>query len=257
MASEGKRPLTSLRCQGLRKSFGGVCVLRDLSVTFPPSGVVALVGPNGAGKTTLLNILTGFLKPDAGQCFYGKIETTSLSPHRIVQLGISRTFQEVRLIQELSVLENVALGFRSQQGETLLGSLCQPRKGQAASRTYRNARRLLREVELDTSAGKLAGQLSYGQQKLLSLASCLSTEPTVLLLDEPVSGVQPSLKSKIGTLLRKLSDADHSVVVVEHDLGFVRELASVVIVMDQGQILAEGCPSEALERTEVLEAYIG
>lgn len=249
--------MDTLRCDGLRKFFDGVCALADVGVQFPTSGISAIIGPNGAGKTTLLNVLTGFLRPDAGQWFLGEQEMTRLAPDRISRLGVARTFQDLRLILQVSLLENVLLARPRQRGETLLGALL--RIGVAAEevRNREEAERLLKFVGLADKGSGLAGELSYGEQKLLTLACCLATEARILLLDEPVAGVHPEMAAKILGLLRRLRDEGKVVIFVEHDIGAVRQVADHVIVMDQGKIIAQGPPRDVLERPEIMEAYLG
>jgi ABC-type branched-subunit amino acid transport system ATPase component len=245
-----------LTCQGLVKSFDGICALNHLDLKLPPSGIVAIIGPNGAGKTTLINVLTGFLHPDIGTCFLGPREITRLAPHQVSQLGIARTFQDLRLIGRASLVENIMLACRHQRGEALLGALF--RFGVAKQETLNRQRAmdLLALVGLADKAHQLAGQLSYGQQKLLTLACCLATEARILLLDEPVAGVHPEMISRILNLLRKLRDENKLIVFIEHDMSAVREAAEVVIVMDHGKLIAQGDPTEVLERPEILEAYL-
>jgi len=249
--------MQSLRCQGLFKLFDGVRALAGVGLQFPSSGIVAVIGPNGAGKTTLLNVLTGFLRPDAGRCFLGDRETTHLAPHRIAQLGVARTFQDLRLISQVSTLENILLARPRQRGETLLGALFRVGVAAEEARNREEAMRLLRFVGLEENAAELAGELSYGQQKLLTLACCLATKARILLLDEPVAGVHPEMVSHILGLLRQLRDDGKLVVFIEHDIASVRQIADLVIVMDEGKIIAQGPPGEVLGRPEIMEAYLG
>jgi ABC-type branched-subunit amino acid transport system ATPase component len=247
----------NLRCEHLSKSFDGTRALADLSLTFPASGIVAIIGPNGAGKTTLINVLTGFLKPDAGRYFLDERELSCLPAHRIAQLGITRTFQDLRLISQVSVVENVLLARPNQKGERLLSALL--RNGVAAeeNQNHDEALRWLKFVGLDGVTNQLAGELSYGQQKLLTLACCLAAEAKILLLDEPVAGVHPNMVERILGLLRQLRETGKLVVFIEHDIASVRQVADLVIVMDEGKIIAQGKPSEVLERPEIIEAYVG
>ena len=245
-----------LRCEGLRKSFDGTVALQDVTLEFPPFGVIGIIGPNGAGKTTLVNVLTGFLRAEHGKALFDGTELTKLAPHRIARLGIARTFQELRLIQQVTVLENVMLARPNQKGERLWNALFGV--GFAAEETGNRAEALrwLRFVGLDVNASDDAGELSYGQQKLLTLACCLATGARVLFLDEPVAGVHPELVGKILALLRDLKAMGKLVVFIEHDIASVRKVADMVIVMDEGRIIAQGSPREVLEKPEILEAYV-
>ncbi|MCK4343173.1 MAG: ABC transporter ATP-binding protein [Phycisphaerae bacterium] len=249
--------IESLRCESLRKSFGGVRALDGLSVQFDTDGIVAIIGPNGAGKTTLLNVLTGFLPADGGQCYCGDRDITRLAPHRIARLGIARTFQDLRLIQQVPVVENVMLARPHQRGEKLLSALLRFGVAEEERRNREEAMRLLEFVELTADAAKPAGELSYGQQKLLTIACCVATEARMLLLDEPVAGVHPEMVTQILGLLGQLRNEGKLVVFIEHDIAAVRQAADVVIVMDEGKVIAQGPPSEVLERPEIMEAYVG
>jgi ABC-type branched-subunit amino acid transport system ATPase component len=246
-----------LRCDNLSKSFDGTRALAGVSLEFPTSGIVAIIGPNGAGKTTLVNVLTGFVHADSGRSFLGEQELTRLPPHRIAQLGIARTFQDLRLISQVSVLENVLLARPNQKGEWLLAALfCNGVAAEEAG-NREEALRWLKFVGLDGATNELAGQLSYGQQKLLSLACCLATDAGILLLDEPVAGVHPDMVSKILSLLGQLRESGKRIIFIEHDITAVRQVADSVIVMDEGKIIAEGKPNEVLEKPEIIEAYVG
>ena len=247
----------TLRCDRLSKSFDGVNALEKVDVCFPTSGIVAIIGPNGAGKTTLLNVVTGFLRPEVGRCLFGKHEITRLPPHGIARLGIARTFQDLRLIRHISVLDNVMLARPNQRGERLLPALLRFGVAAEETRNREEAMRILRFVGLEEKASDPAGELSYGQQKLLTFGCCLATEACVLWLDEPVAGVHPEMVEHILGLLRRLRDDGKLIVFIEHDIAAVRQVADVVIVMDNGQVIAQGSPSEVLDRPEIMEAYVG
>lgn len=249
--------MNTLRCENIRKAFDGVVALDGIDLSFPLAGIVAIIGPNGAGKTTLLSIITGFLRPDAGKVILGQQEISRQSPNRVAHLGISRTFQDLRLIRRMSVLENVMLARPGQRGEGLFQGLF--RFGVAAEETKNRQASLaiLEFVGLEKRAQELAGELSYGQQKLLALAVCLATEATVLLLDEPVAGVHTEMAHKIASLLLDLKRKGKLVVFIEHDMDMVRDTADWVIVMDEGRIIAQGPPAEVLQQPSIMEAYIG
>lgn len=248
--------MTSLRCEALSKSFDGVCALADLSLELPASGIVAIIGPNGAGKTTLLNVVTGFLRPEHGRVFLGDRDVTHLPAHRIARMGIARTFQDLRLISQVSVLENVMLARPNQKGERLLSALFRFGVAEEEARNREEAMRWLKFAGLDVAINELAGELSYGQQKLLTLACCLATDARILFLDEPVAGVHPEMVEKILGLLRQLRDMGKLIVFIEHDIVSVRQVADSVVVMDDGKIIAQGKPSDVLERPEIIEAYV-
>ena len=248
--------METLCSENLGKSFDGVTVLDDVSVRLGPTGIAAIVGPNGAGKTTLLNILTGFIEPDAGQCFVGKQEITRWRAFEVARLGIARTFQELRLIRQISVLDCVMLGCPNQRGDMLLCALLRIGVSREERANRQKAMAILGLVGLAGRASDMAGEQSYGQQKLLSIACCLATEAHIMLFDEPVAGVQPDMVEHILNLLRSLRDTGKLIVFIEHDLAAVRKVADNLIVMDHGCIIAQGAPAEVLERREIMEAYI-
>lgn len=249
--------MNTLRCDRLRKSFSGVCALADIRLQFPQSGITAIVGPNGAGKTTLINIMTGFLRPDSGRCFLGEREITRLAPHRIARLGVARTFQDLRLIQQISVLENALLACPNQKGEHLIKALLRLDVRTVETKNRVKVEQILKFVGLEDNALGLARELSYGQQKLLTLTCCLATEARILILDEPIAGVHPVMAVRILDLLRQLREQGKQIIFIEHDLGAVRQLADQIIVMDAGKVIAQGQPGEILKQREILEAYLG
>jgi len=245
-----------LRCENLRKSYGGVRALSDVSITFPPAGCIAIIGPNGAGKSTLLDIITGFTCPDSGSCFLGNDGISSLRPDQIVGRGITRTFQQVRLISRLSVIENVMLALPNQTGESLWRALIGTGLHSEEAQNFRRSRALLDNVELTEYADTPAGALSYGQQKLLSVTCCIAASGAILLLDEPFAGVNPALAEQISQLIRAIAHEEKLVIFVEHDMEMVRRTADEVMVMDSGKLVARGAPEELLNRREILEAYL-
>jgi len=249
--------MLTLRCQALSKSFGPIKALCDVTLDFPHSGITAIIGSNGAGKTTLINVLSGFLKADAGCCFVNGKDTTHFPPYRLVALGLARTFQDLRLIPSVSALENVMLACSRQSSEKIGPALLRLRLRRDEMRNRENAFRWLRFVGLEMAALNLASELSYGQQKLLVLASCLATEARIVLLDEPVTGIHPEMVFRLSELLRILAGQGRMIVFVEHDIASVRSLADHLIVMDSGRVVAQGQSEEVLKRPEVMEAYLG
>ena len=248
-----KRP--GLSCRRLSKAFGGSKVVADLTVDFPLSRVTAIIGPNGAGKTTLLNMISGFVRPDAGEITFRGRNITRLAPHEIARLGISRMFQELRIIHRVSVIENVVLAAEEPKSERLLPALLCPARDHERQR-YEQAREILNDVGLSEEAGAPAGALSYGQRKLLTLACCIATQPRLFLLDEPFAGLHPDAVHHIAGVLRRLTLETRTIVFVEHDLAAVRQLAEYLVVMDNGRVIADGVPEEVLVREEILRAYV-
>lgn len=247
-----------LQIRNLSKSFDGVQAVRDVSLSIRQERITSLIGPNGAGKTTLFNITTGFLKADHGSVRFKDRALTKLAPWKISQLGIVRTFQNLRLFRKLTALENVLLGIRNQHGEQVLHALL--RFSQLSPEHKRNLQRadeLLDFVGLSTHRHELADNLSYGQQKLLSIACCLAVDPDLLLLDEPVSGVQPEMIRKIEALIRELvSKHKKTVFLIEHDIEFVLRISDTVVVMDDGRKILENKPETIQTKPEILEAYL-
>lgn len=245
------------RCESLSKSFDGIRALDGVTLSLPSSGITAIIGPNGAGKTTLFNVFNGFLRPDRGRCFLGETETTRRAPHRIARLGVARTFQDLRLISLVSVLDNVLTACPKQRGERLLPALTRAGVKKEEATNEVKAMELLRFVGLEEKAQTPAGELSYGQQKLLTLAVCLATEAWILLLDEPVAGVAPAMVEQILDRLRKLREKGKMILFIEHDIEAVRQIADHVIVMDDGKIVTKGPPADVLVKPEIMETYLG
>jgi ABC-type branched-subunit amino acid transport system ATPase component len=248
--------MLNLRCENISKTFNGVDALQAVSIDFPKSEIAAIIGPNGAGKTTLLNVFSGFIAPETGCCLLDEQEITHLPPYRIARSGISRTFQDLRLIGRLSARENVMLACPQQRGENILQALFSFSSVPEETHTREKASALLHYVGIEGVAAKRAEELSYGQQKLLTIACCLAMEASILLLDEPVAGVHPELRSQILSLLQELQNEDKLIVFIEHDIEAVQEIADTVIVMDTGSVIARGKPDSVLERQDILEAYL-
>jgi len=245
-----------LRVHNLRKTFGSVVALDHVSISFPSRGCFAVIGPNGSGKTTLLNVLTGFVRADAGRCTYRNINLNRLLPHKIARKGIARTFQEVRLVRHVSCLDNLLLARRAELGKTVFRAIFSFTAENERAGKF-EASTLLHSVGLGEKASELAGELSYGEQKLLSLLCVQIARPEVALFDEPFSGLHPMMIAIVEEQLKKLSDGGCLVGFIEHDMGAVSRLADHVIVMSNGKVLAEGATGPTLSRSDVLEAYIG
>jgi len=243
-------------CEKLSKTFEGVAALVDVELRFPESGVVAVMGPNGAGKTTLFNIMSGWQRPDSGRCTFGARNLAKLAPYQVARLGVARTFQDLRFIKEVSVLENVLLARPKQRGESLFRAIFGIGIADAERQNQELATNILTLVGLQDKIGSRADEISYGEQKLLTLACCVASEASVLLLDEPVAGVHPGMVRPISSLLLSLKAQGKLVVLIEHDIEIIRDLADQVIVMDSGRVIAVGGPHDVLGRPEILKAYI-
>jgi ABC-type branched-subunit amino acid transport system ATPase component len=240
----------------LEKKFDGVPALAGLTLQLPPSGITALIGPNGAGKTTLINVLTGFEKPDSGCWYFGGRDVSALPPHEIARLGVARTFQDLRLIREMSALENVMLARPRQEGEKFWRALVGARACREEVRCREAGLAVLQRVGLVRVAGERAGDLSYGQQKLLALACCVATDARLLLLDEPIAGLDPKAASDVVDIIQRLREEGKVVIFVEHDIASVHQLADEVVVMGDGRVIAQGPASEILAKPEIMETYL-
>jgi ABC-type branched-subunit amino acid transport system ATPase component len=247
-----------LEVEGLSKSFGGLKALTRLSCSVAPSEIVGVIGPNGSGKTTFFNIITGFLSPDGGRAAFRGRDLLTQPAWMTANSGLARTFQIVRLVRRLSVLENVLLAFRQSPGENLLNVFFRPGACAARERTNRaTAISLLEYVGLADRQRDAAEALSYGQQKLLSLTCCLASGADLFLLDEPVSGVAPEMIERISAVLRDLPNKGKSVLLIEHNVDVVMNLCSRVIFMDAGTKVCEGTPVEVRNNPKVIEACLG
>ena len=247
-----------LEARGVSKSFGGVRAVRDISLAIPEKSVFALIGPNGAGKSTLLNLLSGIYQPDAGALSFAGADLIGLPAHARVRLGIARTFQKIRLFKQLTVLENVLAGFHIHH-EIPAWQYVVPgaAAGRDRSRCRAEAEELLAFVGLAARAGERAGALPYGQQRMLEIARSLATRPRLFMLDEPAAGLNGA---EVAFLLQRLEDIGRrgiTVVVVEHNMDLVMNVAQRVFVMDYGEHLFEGTPREVQANPRVIEAYLG
>ncbi len=247
-----------LNAKNLEKHFNGIKALDDFSTSIQKDEILGLIGPNGAGKTTLFNVLTGFIPPDNGNIILNKKDITNVAPYKIANLGVSRTFQNLRLIQQISVLDNVLLSFRDQPGEKLRNVFFRWKKSKAQENINRKeALELLEQTGLRQKANDPAEDLSCGQQKLLSLVCCLAAKSDLLLLDEPVAGIAPAMIEKILEIIKKLRAQGKSVIIIEHNMDVIMEICDRVIFMDMGKKICEGTPEEVRNDPRVIEAFVG
>jgi branched-chain amino acid transport system ATP-binding protein len=249
---------TLLRGDGLSKRFGGVQAVQDVSLEVKGGEIFAIIGPNGAGKSTLLNLLSGTLQPDQGRLALRGTELIGLPAYRRARLGLARTFQKIRLFKQLSVLDNVQVGFHNHHRIPAWQYVLPGRRRRADEARFRaEAMALLEFVGLADKAGQRAGALAYGQQRMLEIARALATEPRLFLLDEPAAGLNPAaVEFFVGRLL-ELQRRGMTLVVVEHNMDLVMSLAHNVLVMDHGQPLFAGTPKDVRANPAVISAYLG
>ena len=229
-----------LAVDGVRKSFGGVAAVAGVSFTLEAGRIYGLIGPNGSGKTTLFNCITGLERIDGGQVHFKGARIDGLKPSRVARRGIGRTFQMIRVFPELTALENLLVVTRG-----------------AREAAERRGRELLEFVKLERLAGEFAGNLSYGQQKLVEFVRVLMTDPTLILLDEPAAGVNRTLLNDLLAAVARLRDEGRTILLVEHDMKVVMGLCETVFVLDHGEKIAEGPPGLIQADERVIEAYFG
>jgi ABC-type branched-subunit amino acid transport system ATPase component/ABC-type branched-subunit amino acid transport system permease subunit len=249
-------PNVLLGIEKARKQFGGVIAVNDVSFDVRAREIVALIGPNGAGKSTTFNLITGVLRASGGSLAVHGRKIHNASPQEIVALGISRTFQHVKLVPDMTVLENVAIGTHQRGHAGALASMFRFDRADEAKLLAEAARQIER-VGLADQMNQLAGSLSLGQQRIVEIARALCADPMLLLLDEPAAGLRHMEKQRLATLLRQLRDGGMSVLLVEHDMGFVMDLADRIVVLDFGTKIAEGTPEAIKTNPDVIKAYLG
>ncbi len=241
---------------GIRRSFGGLTAVDVDHLEIPRNKITALIGPNGAGKTTFFNLITGFDEPDEGTWSYNGEPMDNLPPHKVALKGMVRTFQLTKALARLSVIENMKLGAQRQKGENLLIAMLRTWTAQEAEIEERSDA-LLKRFKMDHMREEFAGGLSGGQRKLLEMARALMTDPDLIMLDEPMAGVNPALTQSLLGHVKQLRDEGRTVVFVEHDMDVVRDISDWVVVMAEGSIIAEGTHDEIGKNQQVIDAYLG
>jgi neutral amino acid transport system ATP-binding protein len=251
------KPDAIVSAEGIVRQFGGVTAVDVESVEFQRGAITALIGPNGAGKTTFFNLLTGFDQPSQGVWFFDGQPLKGVPAHKVARLGMVRTFQLTKALTKLSVLENMRLGAQGQRGERFLTSLLRSSWRSEEAEITARADQLLERFQLSQMRDEFAGSLSGGQRKLLEMARALMTDPRLIMLDEPMAGVNPALTQSLLEHVKSLRDEGRSVIFVEHDMDVVHDISDWVVVMAEGRIIAEGHPTDIGANAAVIDAYLG
>lgn len=242
----------------LRKHFGGLVAVDDVSFEVPEGSIVGLIGPNGAGKTTVFNLITGNYKPDSGTVHFDERNITGFATHKIVGLGIARTFQNIRLFPEMSALENVLAGYHSRLKSGVLASMFHiPSQRREEREALECSMRELAFVGLEGQYDNLAKNLSYGNQRLLEIARALAASPRLLILDEPAGGMNDQETQELIELIRGTRQRGISILLIEHDMNLVMKICDHLVVLEYGAVIARGAPDEIKKNPRVIEAYLG
>lgn len=250
---------TLLELSGVTLAFAGNTVLDDVNFAIPSDAIVSLIGPNGAGKTSLFNSITGFYKPQKGRVMFAGQDMLKLKPHQVTQAGIARTFQNVRLFREMTVMENVMSGMHCRTRAGALAAVLRlPSQRREEKEIYDYCLDCLEFVGIADEAGREATTLAYGHQRLVEIARALATQPKLLLLDEPAAGLNSGEKAAlIGLIGRIRAERGVSVLLIEHDTGLVMKISERISVLDHGKMIAEGTVREIQSNPKVIEAYLG
>ncbi len=247
-----------LESLNIRKGFGGVVALDNLTFLIERHSITAIIGPNGAGKTTLLNVISGVYAPDRGSIFLNKKLISGLKPFEITSCGLARTFQNAQIFGNMTVLENVMVGCHTRTRAGIASAALRlPLMRREEPITYQKARQYLDMVGLSDVAHRSAASIPIGSQRLLEIARALATEPAIVMLDEPAAGLNTQETRQLGALIRAIRDMGITVVIVEHDMELVMDISDEIIVLNYGKRIAEGTPVEIQANQEVIDVYLG
>jgi branched-chain amino acid transport system ATP-binding protein len=247
-----------LKTENITKIFGGITALEDVSVTITKGEITGIIGPNGAGKTTLFNIITGLYTQTAGKVFLNDSNISAFPPERLARLGLVRTFQNIELFGQMTVLENVMVGLHTKSRSGIISCAFKlPGQIREERAVREKAMNLLEYCGLTEEAGMIAGNLPFGKGRLLEIARAMAPEPQIILMDEPAAGLNNRETVHLADIIRKIRDTGVTVVLVEHDMELIMDICDTIIVLDLGRKLAEGTPREIQENPAVIAAYLG
>lgn len=250
--------MSILRLAGVTRRFGGLVALDKVTLDVAATGITAIIGPNGAGKTTLFNVISGFLPPSEGRVVFQSDDITGLAPNVIARRGLVRTFQLVQLFENLTTIENVKVGRHLHTRGGLLAAIFPVALARSEEKAVEaSARELLHTVGLSGQAETVSAALPYGQKRLLEIARALAAEPKLLLLDEPAAGLNREETTRLAALLRQIAAAGTAVLLIEHDMSLVMDVADRIAVLDFGRLIAQGSAAEVRRNPDVIAAYLG
>jgi branched-chain amino acid transport system ATP-binding protein len=250
--------MTALRLQGVGKRFGGLQAVSPFDISIEPGRITGLIGPNGAGKTTVVNLITGVYKLSEGRIMFGDQDLSAAPRHEVARAGLARTYQTIRLLPDATVVENVVIGMYRHQTTSLLAQMFGLPSSRAETARFRaEAQQLLERFGMTRYADYPAGALSYGDQRRVEMMRALALKPKVLLLDEPVAGINDVEAERLGEIFRTLAKEGMAVLLIEHNMRFVTRLCDHVYVLDSGQLIAQGSAAEVVSNPTVIKAYLG